>query len=172
MPERWPIRLAYASAFFTLFLYATPAIYAAVTEAQLTAAMRSRGWDRGLVYGDGGAVHRICNTDADCPQTGNNPMKCKTLTITYGSGSGPGRATAPPYVTKRCEASHCPSPFSMFLANGNPTRSVDDLADILQRRGAESAITIPVPSPAVNPWDPNYTRCKQMEATTSAGCVL
>ncbi|HSD12743.1 MAG TPA: hypothetical protein VLC10_04240 [Patescibacteria group bacterium] len=174
---RWAFRLACSVVFFVIFLYATPPLYAVVNIAELTAAMRTRGWDRGLTYGDGGRslVHHTCNTDADCGGAGGgggNTLICKTLTITYGAGGGPGAASAPSYTTKRCEATHCPSPFSNYMANGNPNMPVEQMADILLHRGADTAVTIPVPSPAVNPWDPNYSRCKTMEAETAAGCHL
>lgn len=165
---RWLVRLTSAAVFFVAFLYLTPALYAEVNMAQLTAALRARGWDRGLAYGDGNRLHATCNTDADCGGS-NNPNICKTLTITY---TGRNAASAPTYTTKRCEPSHCPSPFVGFMANGNPNRPVEELTDILVTRGAAHEVTIPVPSPAVNPWDPNQRRCVQMEAETSAPCRL
>lgn len=158
--SRWAYRLACAAFFFTILYVTVPRALADAREQELY-----RLYPEVRARGTGRNVHGVCTSDADCGAGSNNNTLCKTLTINYANGSAP-------YVTRRCQAQFCPSPFPNFVLNGNPRESVESIATRMRARGNATSVTFNVPSPAVNDWDPRRAACIAQERDTAAPCTV
>lgn len=175
-PFSWVVdkkRLAKQAAYFAVFLLIGMRFMTmdAISQDQAGALKQRAASMRAIYpmfdrYGSGGCnLHKACNVDADCATPcgrgsngfGNNELRCKELTFTYRD------AQVTPFVTKRCEAMHCPSPFDRFMLNGNSGRSPEQIKQILEAGGAAMRIQFTYPSPAVLPWDPCSTACIEQE---------
>ncbi len=162
---RWGIRFASATFSFAVFYYSVPPLYAEDRRAALNAILPGA-----TTHGEGPAGKlnppAKCSSDGDCGAGFNNTLVCKTFIVNYTNGSAPD-------TSQRCALLNCPSSFvDIMLNGGSASTPVADIADILKKGGEARQVTLTVPSPAVNFWDPRYYKCRAEEAATSRPCKI
>ncbi len=153
---------------FIILVRAVPELYAASRDAEL-----KKVYPNAYGHGDGNPkkLHSACTNDDECGgefkgdgKFGPNSFICKTFTVSYKNGSKP-------WVGGRCEGIYCPG-FSGIMLNANEDVSIEDIAKTLQEAGPSKNVSLNMPSPAVNPWDPRQAKCVKEEADTAKPCTV